>query len=543
MRTPHITAVLLASVLMLLQAGVAIATIPPRPGVQWPNSYQEHFQKARADLQRSRGLIPWVQRVRANRAAVQAGSMTVEGAQAAGGLVISGSRSIPVLPAKFNNTSADPYPPANLQKELFDGPWPTGTMTSYYREISYGRFTVTGTVAPWKKLSNNDTFYEAGCNGLCNASKMGDFLKEALDLHDAAIDFAQYDNDGPDGKPNSGDDDGFVDFVAFVHPESGGECGNSNLWSHRYVYSGWKGSEYTTKDAKSGGGFIKIDDYVIMPAFACDGSTMIQIGVFAHEFGHAFGLPDLYDTDRSNGDSEGIGNWCLMAGGSWGGDGVSPDRPVHMSAWAKQFLGWVTPTDVTSDLDPASLQSIEDNAFAYKVPISSAQHYLVSNRQKKLFDAKLPGAGLLIWRINETVIAAGLANNTVNADENNKGVDLEEADGRRDLDNSVNRGDAGDIFPGSSDKRKFDNTTNPASTGSISVCDIGNPADTGSAKIFVSKGACETTPPPGGCSTIAPLPGGNGLGTWPGWALLLLPALTAGLLAWRDWRRRNAAFQ
>lgn len=70
-----------------------------------------------------------------------------------------------------------------------------------------------------------------------------------------------------------------------------------------------------------------------------------KIGVSAHEIGHlreslpatlrvtyrsnqitVFGWPDLYDTDGS---SKGIGGWCLMSYGSWGGGG---DRPVHPSA-------------------------------------------------------------------------------------------------------------------------------------------------------------------------------------------------------------------
>ena len=39
----------------------------------------------------------------------------------------------------------------------------------------------------------------------------------------------------------------------------------------------------------------------------------------AHELGHLlFGFPDLYDPD---GTSEGIGDWCLMSGGSWNGGG------------------------------------------------------------------------------------------------------------------------------------------------------------------------------------------------------------------------------
>jgi M6 family metalloprotease-like protein len=371
---------------------------------------------------------------------------------------------------------------------------------------------VTGTVSPWQGLSKTDTHYEGGanCNGICNSSKVGEFLKDTLDANDAAVDFGQYDSDGPDGVPNSGDDDGFVDFVAFVHAESGGECGTSNIWSHRWSYSGWTNTAYTTADHKAGGGRIKVDDYVIMPALACDGSTMIQIGVFAHEFGHAFGLPDLYDTDETNGDSEGIGNWCLMAGGSWGGDGASPEKPVHMSAWAKEFLGWVNPATVSADLNPASLESVEDQARVLKVPISATQWYLVENRQQKLFDTKLPAGGLLVWKINQTVVNSGLANNTVNGDENSKGVDLEEADGLAHLDAGANRGDAGDAFPGSSGKREFHNATNPASAGTNALCAISDSAGVMTAVVRVGSGTCAgvvtPTPSPG------PTPGGGGGG-------------------------------
>ncbi|MDH4197893.1 MAG: M6 family metalloprotease domain-containing protein, partial [Candidatus Aminicenantes bacterium] len=323
--------VLAAAVLCsLLAASAAYSDIPPRPGVKWPEGVRERMRTFK--LQRS--YLEMVRKIQLNRTRLKSGLITMAAAQAAGGTIVAGTKSIPVLLAKFNNTGADPYPATNLQRELFDGPWPTGTMTDYYRQVSYNQFTVNGQVYPWQTVSRNDTYYEGGCNGVCGTAKLGDFLGEALGLHDATVDFAQYDNDGPDGVPNSGDDDGYVDFVAFVHPENGGECGTSNIWSHSYVYSGWTGSEYTTNDARSGGGFIKVDDYVIMPGFGCNGTTMIEIGVFVHEFGHAFGLPDLYDTDGSNGDSEGVGSWCLMASGSWGGDTSSPETPTHMCAWA-----------------------------------------------------------------------------------------------------------------------------------------------------------------------------------------------------------------
>jgi M6 family metalloprotease-like protein len=510
----------------------AYATIAPKKGVKFPSAFTERRRGAPTAFTYTRALMPMVKRIQANRMRLATGAMTVEAARAAGGTSISGSRSIPVLLAKFSNTAADPYPHGNLQKELFDGPWPTGTMTDYYKEISYGQFTVTGTVQPWKGLPKADTHYEggAGCNGICNTSKVGDYLKDTLDTSDASVNFANYDNDGPDGQPNSGDDDGYVDFVAFVHPESGGECGNSNIWSHRWSYSGWTQGDYTTKDAKNGGGFIKVNDYVIMPALACDGSTMIQIGVFAHEFGHAFGLPDLYDTDDSNGDSEGIGNWCLMASGSWGGDGNTPERPSHMSAWSKEYLGWVNPTLVTADLSPATLPRVEDKASVLKLTISSTQYYLIENRQPKLFDDKLPTGGVAIWRINESVVNAGLPNNSVNADENNKGVDLEEADGKADLDSSANRGDAGDLFPGSTSKKSFDNASNPKSVGKIAVCTIGASGDPMTADVLVSTGTC--TKPNGICSSLGTTqtPGSRSVSG----LLLALPLLMALYLAWRQ---------
>ncbi|MFC1543554.1 immune inhibitor A domain-containing protein [Candidatus Neomarinimicrobiota bacterium] len=65
----------------------------------------------------------------------------------------------------------------------------------------------------------------------------------------------------------------------------------------------------------------------------------MTIGVYAHEMGHAvFGLPNLYDYGY---DSEGLGDWSLMAGGSWNGSlGSSPAFP---DAWSHVQMGYVTP--------------------------------------------------------------------------------------------------------------------------------------------------------------------------------------------------------
>ena len=64
------------------------------------------------------------------------------------------------------------------------------------------------------------------------------------------------------------------------------------------------------------------------------------LGVFAHEFGHDLGLPDLYDT--AGGDN-GTGFWTLMSAGSWlnhGTDSIGT-TPGYMGAWEKLQLGWL----------------------------------------------------------------------------------------------------------------------------------------------------------------------------------------------------------
>jgi immune inhibitor A len=71
------------------------------------------------------------------------------------------------------------------------------------------------------------------------------------------------------------------------------------------------------------------------------------------------------------------------------------------------------------------------------------------------FDMSLPTGGLLIWHIDEA--------QQTNTDENHYKVALMQADGRRDLERSANRGDPGDAYPGTSNNRAFNATSRPNS--------------------------------------------------------------------------------
>jgi immune inhibitor A len=253
--------------------------------------------------------------------------------------------------------------------------------------------------------------------------------QDAVKAADPSVDLQPYDNDG----------NGYVDAFIVVHAGEGGEeTGDpGDIWSHKWVLP----EEYTAD------GGVKVYAYLTIPENA-------KLGVAAHELGHLlFGFPDLYDIDYS---SEGIGNWCLMAGGSWNGGG---DTPAHPSAWCKAQQGWVDVVQVGSDT-ALELPDVKTSKQVHRLWTDGTvgqEYFLLENRQQAGYDADLPGAGLLIWHVDESKES--------NEDENHYLVALVQSDGSRDLENNVNRGDGGDPYPGWMSNQDFTATSTPASTG------------------------------------------------------------------------------
>ncbi|MFQ6617985.1 MAG: M6 family metalloprotease domain-containing protein, partial [Fidelibacterota bacterium] len=353
----------------------------------------------------------------------------------------------PVLVGKFSDSGDDQWPLSSLQTELFDGPWSTGTMREYYREVSYEQFDISGTVYGWYQAPQTEAYYENNANGLPGqGGRTPEFIRALIEAADDTVDFSVYDNDG----------NGKVETIFIVHYGLGGEYGTDDIWSHRSRLSYYpdQGGAFQTNDG------VIIDDYIIQPALSSDRSSMIEIGVFCHEFGHALGLPDLYDMDGS---SSGIGHWGLMASGNWN----EPVSPAHMSAWSREQLGWVSPSQLQYNVLNMNVPAVEDTPVVYKLwkegsvePYSSRyglglnvgrEYFLVENRQPFGFDKYLHGGGILIWHIDNSVV-------TQNDNEDHPLVDLEAADGKM-----TGRGDGGDPFPGDMDNRNFDLFTEPSS--------------------------------------------------------------------------------
>jgi M6 family metalloprotease-like protein len=394
--------------------------------------------------------------------------------------MIEGTYPVPVLLGEYSNSTGT-HTAEEFQALLFDGPNPTGTMKEYYEENSYGSFTVDGIVHGWYELPEPDSFYVGIDYGMGPwPNNAGRLVYDLASASDAAVDYSIYDNDGPDGIPNSGDDDGYVDQFFAVHTGTGAECTQGMepaIWSHSAsIY--WIGGPfggYVTDDSSASGGFIRIDRYIIMPQYSCHEDNLIEIGVFCHEFGHSIGLPDLYDRDMS---SAGIGAWGLMSYGAWGGDMSHPDLPVYMCAWSKEKLGWIEPIEVTSNTGVVMLPRVEDSPVVVKVwedgDYSGEEYFLIENRQQVGFDESLPIPGVMIWHIDNRL--------DHNDDENHKLVDVEAADGQNDLDRLTNWGDVGDPWPGITKNRSFCWHTNPNSNSyngfsfsEVMINEIGDP--------------------------------------------------------------------
>lgn len=306
--------------------------------------------------------------------------------------------------------------PDHFHRLLFD-PANPNSMHSFYKDLSYGRLEVTGQVTGWIRAAQPYGYYTNGQSGtgLTYPRNTPGLLHETLQQYGATKSLAPFDVNG----------DGFIDGLFLVHAGKGAEAEpnparrRDMIWSHKWTLP----TPFSTDGVRAFAYFTAPEDG--------------KLGVFAHEFGHFLGLPDLYDTSYR---SQGIGDWCLMAGGSWNGGG---DRPARMSAWCLATLGWVTPKNVTrrQSLTLAALEV--DRSACYRLWTggrASRDYFLIENRQKSGRDAKLPGSGLAVWHIDET--------QSDNTNPLAYRVALVQADGARDLELNRNQGDAGDLFPG-----------------------------------------------------------------------------------------------
>ena len=335
---------------------------------------------------------------------------------------LTGTMPVLIILALFADSPEPHLGAAEVQQAMFEGPSPYGTVSEYYDEVSGGRFQVTGETLPWVRTSLTMAEVVGTEYGLGDDARTGEYLLEAVAAVDSLVDFGIFDNDGPDGTPNSGDDDGRVDAVAFQFLEVGASCGGPSIWPHRWRIEGWTEDEddvgFETDDLGFDGTPIVVSDYTTQGATDCGGVEAQKATTIAHELGHVLGLPDLYDASQGLEPEHRrwvVGCWDLMAAGSWGCGNENRTawvRPTHLGGWEKGLLGWL---DEVVDVSPALNQEytvgpIQEGQRILRIPLESGQadpaereHLLIEYRTQEGFDADLPASGVLVYHIDPKI--------------------------------------------------------------------------------------------------------------------------------------------
>lgn len=218
------------------------------------------------------------------------------------------------------------------------------SVSTYYREDSNRRLSISGTVANWypAEMSSIDFVTK-------DAYNWNDLLVEAFNWY--------FEVDNPEDKPSNYDvdKDGYVDSVALIYGSP-----NENCYQYRQEFNGMalninKNGKFhsTTRRLKNaqlksvsnpGPNNYFNASYTSMynktnalaktgfPYNSCHNSlATIDSRTYCHETGHLFGLPDLYDTGKNKG-----------ADFSSGLTMQASDNGYH-DPFSAMALGWVDP--------------------------------------------------------------------------------------------------------------------------------------------------------------------------------------------------------
>ena len=376
------------------------------------------------------------------------------------------------------------YPADQIQLKIFGE---EGSVADYYHDVSYKSVTIkkarkkNGTIDDgligWLKLSGKHP--NTGYNTDKRNQKIA---KNAIMAADEYIDFDIYDSNN----------DGIIEptELSIIVIVAGYEASFSgsltpSIWGHQGCMAN---VGYPVVDGKT------IERYAELGEIHKD--HLATMGIMAHELGHLmFSLPDLYDTTPyKTVDSFGIGAFCLMGYGAWGAaEGkLRGSSPTYLCAWSTESLNWGIVNPIKS-AQTVSFPSVRDNKSSiFRIDTQDKdQYFLIENRQFSGYDIGFQGlagtsghGGLVMYHIDKLKTGLWPEQNTVNADVNDKGVDIEEAnEGSKGsmLDNMKSSVDTGMFYFQENSNVSFTDKTVPNSklkngkSTNISVTSISSP--------------------------------------------------------------------
>ena len=272
-----------------------------------------------------------------------------------------------VIPVDFPDQAGEGLPEGYVSKL-------NSSMNDYWREVSYGKLVVKlYTISRWLRLDKPYIFYgeDVGSDEPNSCRLIVDAVKAA----DPLVDFRRY------------------DYIIIMH------SGRDQAYTHDK-------KDIHSKSAFCG--FIPTDEKTIIEYISVV-SYADPLGIWAHEFGHLLGLPDLYDISSREEHDAFVGPWDLMAEGSWNGPLGSPGSvPAGLTSWSRIKLGWIEDESIfiveKGSRKQVLLKPLHERGGVRVIKIvldKPREYYLIEARDKIGFDRYLPSRGVLILYVDE----------------------------------------------------------------------------------------------------------------------------------------------
>lgn len=350
-----------------------------------------------------------------------------------------GNVNIPVLLVQFQD-KAFSYPADSISLLIngdnYNGGGAFGSARDYFISQSDSQFIPNFHVIGPLTVTNNMAYYgENDYNGYDKLPE--EMVREACLLADSLLDFSIFDNNG----------DGFVDEVYVIYAGYGEASASflleNTIWPHASSLSGEYGLSLDGVSIFNYGCSNELSGY--------EGTIIDGIGIFCHEFSHALGLPDFYDTMGYN---YSMGRWSIMDYGCYNNNSLTP---CGYTAYEKEFMGWIT-IDTLYDHSHITTLPVSNGGKAYRIlnDANPDEYLILENRQQNGWDTYLPSHGLLITHVDYSEKA--WLWNRVNIFSNHLRLAIVPADNIRCY---LTEND--DTYPGTTGKTAFNDATSPAS--------------------------------------------------------------------------------
>lgn len=285
-----------------------------------------------------------------------------------------GSYTFPVIMVQFSDLSFKPTTTVEKMNRYYNAQGYSeetgcvGSVKDYFRAQSYGAFVPSFDVVGIVTLSNSYRHY--GANDQQGSDKNVDGLVEdavAAAVSQLGTDFSRY---------NTGSG---VPLVCILYAGKGEATEAQTEANEDYVWP----CEYDCERTMSGTYF---KSYFVGNELYTGGRTLMGMGVFCHEFGHALGLPDFYVTDQSYSEDDPFGNWSIMDCGAYVND---TRAPVGYTAYEKSYLGWLDIPELSTVVSEAdSTVTLGNPNEANTVP---AVRIKISNTENFILESRYPG--------------------------------------------------------------------------------------------------------------------------------------------------------